>query len=227
MIVAYAATRNLYQKMRPSILSLLDHNQIEHLYILAEDDELPYEIGCPCSVLNVSGQTVFTGPNTQTYFTYMSMMRLTLSYLTRAERIIYLDCDTIVCDSLQPLWDMDMDGKWWAAVEEYLGQWKPWGEAYYNAGVCVFNLKQMREDKIVPHFINDLNTMRFRFIEQDVLNLYCVPDHIVPLDVRYNECFATGYTDNPAIIHYAGYGDWYENKKLFRHEYLEKYTPPC
>ena len=92
MKVCYAATRNIYHKIIPSVRSLLDHNVAE-IVVLAEDDELPL----PCEVINVSGQTVFNETNTRTNFTYMSLMRLLLADLIPDERVLYLDVDTIVC----------------------------------------------------------------------------------------------------------------------------------
>ena len=223
MKVCYAATRNIYHKLIPAMRSLLDHNDAEIL-VLAEDDTLPIDI--PCKVINVSGQTTFNDTNTKTNFTWMSLMRLMLPDLTDYDRILYLDVDTIVCEDLSLLWNLPMGDRWWAAVEETIGWWKPFGLPYFNAGVSLFNLEQMRKDNIVPKLVEELNTTKYPFPDQDVLNKYAVPNKIIPLVNRYNEAFCTGYTDNPAIIHFAGYGDWYENKGLFRHEFVEKYTPP-
>lgn len=229
MIVSYAATRNLYEKMLPSIKSLLDHNDVERIYILCEDDDFPYEIPCDVISINVSGQRIFNDINTHTCFTYMSLMRLLLADLTSEERIIYLDCDTIILDDLTPIWTMDMDGKWWGAVEETQGIYHPFGKHYYNAGVSVFNLKQMREDGAVKIMVDDLNRLNYRFPDQDILNKLCVPYKLAPIETRYNESFCCGQTKNPAIIHYAGYGDWWENPRTPRFEYLRRYkdNPPC
>lgn len=219
MIVAYAATRSIYHKLIPSIKSLKEHNNAT-VYILAEDDEIPIECD---RVINVANQTVFNQKNTQTHFTYMSLMRLLLPDLITEDRVIYLDVDTIICDTLEPLWNIDMEGKYWAAVNETYGRWKPLGPYYFNAGVSVFNLKEMRKDNITQRCIELLNMVQYPFPDQDVMNIICVPDKVIPLHPRFNENFATGYTHHPAIVHYAGYPDWYENRSVFRHEYLEKY----
>ena len=134
-----------------------------------------------------------------------------------------MDADTIICDSLEPIWDVDLDGKWLAACDEKLGRYHPFGEKYWNAGVMVLNLKQMREDNTTQTMVDYLNSFRQPYCEQDAFN-FNTQGKVVELDTRYNECFATGYTDNPAVVHYAGRGDWYENKSIFRHEYLERYT---
>ena len=228
MKIAYTATRNFYSLMQPTIRSLLEHNQPDMIYFLIEDDELPFDVPAPHTVLNVSGQTIFTGGNTNSYFTYMTLMRLALGILTDADRIIYIDVDTIICDSLEPLAKMDMTGKWWGAVEEVYGSWHPFGPHYFNAGVSVFNLKQMREDGAIETMIKDVNSKVYRFPDQDILNKYCVPERVISIHPRYNESFCCGMTNNPAIVHFAGYPDWFENRKLFRQELVEKYKniPP-
>lgn len=223
MIVVYSGTRNLYPYMGAAIRSLRKHNKNAKVYILAEDDDLP--IKEPCTVINVAGQTYFpkTSPNINNEFTYMAMMRVCTPELIAEDKVIQLDVDTIVCDSLEPLWQFDLDGKWVAWCEEHQGRWKPYGDKYYNFGVAVLNLKQMRKDNATQTLVNALNSRHYPFIDQDVMNQYAVPDKMAEIPVRYNECFCCGYTDNPAVVHYAGIRDWYENKNTFRWEYLEQY----
>ena len=212
MNVIYSGTRNLYPAMRGAILSLLEHNPDAKVWVLAEDDELPWGKDLGIRVINVSQQTVFpqTGPNMRSQFTYMAMMRaVTADLLPEEDRVIQLDVDTIVCDDLTPMWEAELDGKWLAWCEERWGSWKPYGPKYYNFGVAVMNLDQMRKDKAPELLSTLLNINAYQFVDQDVMNLCAVPARSVDLPVRYNESFCCGYTDSPAIIHYAGYPEWY------------------
>lgn len=227
MIIVYALTENLYPYFRPTLTSLFEHNDPEKIYILAESETLPYDLPDVCEVINVSGQEHFPkdGANASTIYTYMAMMRVCYTeLLPDADKVIQLDIDTIICDSLQPLWDIDLTGKWFAACPEYLTTYNPWQkEKYYNIGVCVFNLKQMREDNAMPRMIKMLNEQQLSCVEQDTLNYFAVPDKVVDIPVRYNESFCCGYTDDPAVVHYAGCRDWYRNAAIKRFNYLEKY----
>ena len=224
MRVVYEATRNYYPYLLPSIRSLLDHNNPEVVYVLAEDDKIT---GLPdvCQIINVSKQTWIRGssPNYHNYYSWMVLMRVCLPALLPCDKVLQLDVDTIICDNLQPLWDTELDGKWFAAVQEYESMYRPYGDRYYNAGVMLLNLDQMRADNAMQIFVDELNTRRYRFPEQDLLNLYGVPDKVVDIPVRYNESFCCGYTDDPAVIHFAGYRDWYGNLALFRSEYMFRY----
>lgn len=226
MNILYSASPAMYEYVGASIRSLLEHNKPTKIYIFAQDDEMPFDIPCKHEVINVSNQTYFPensrNRSRQNWFTYMSMMRITAPELLKANKVIYLDADTIICDSLKPLWDIDLTDKWLAWCPEVLGTYKPWGKQYYNGGVAVYNLQQMRKDNLTQLVVNKLNTQYYTYIEQDVMNEMAVPDMCVDIPVRFNECFCCGYTDDPAIVHYAGQGDL-TNRGIFRWEYLGKY----
>lgn len=227
MNIIYAATRNLYEPLSVTIKSLLDHNSPDMIYILAEDDELPFEIDAPHKVINVSGQLIFpeTSANYNSQFTYMALMRIMYVYLLpEVDKVLQLDVDTIVCDNLRPLYDMDITDRWAACVPEYFSNYKPFHMQYYNIGVCLYNLAQMRKENVVPLMVQDLNINRYMCLEQDILNKYGAPlNKLVPVPSRYNECFCCGYSDNPAVIHYAGFPDWWTNKDIPKREYLDRY----
>lgn len=227
MIVVYAATRNLYEPLRVALRSLLTYNRPEMIYILAEDDALPFEIGAPHKVINVSGQKYFRpgGPNWDSQFTYMAMMRLLYTdLLPGVDKVLQLDVDTIVLEDLTPLWNVDLTGKWCACVPEYMANYKPWHTQYYNIGVCLFNLAKLREDHVVPLMVEELNLCRYMCVEQDMLNKYGVPlQRFLALPVRYNDSFCCGRVDNPAVVHFAGFPDWWTRKEMPRKEYLDRF----
>ena len=225
MNVYYGLTRNLYPYLKWSITSLLEHNEDVRLFIFAEDEELPFGIPCEHKVFNVSNQTYYGAScrNLHSRFTYMPMLRVCLPELLDIDKVISLDVDTIICDSLKPLWDIDLTDKWIAWCAEHRGNYNPFNQKYYNSGVAVLNLDQMRKDDVTKKAVELLNYQYFPYTDQDVMNLYAVPQKTVDIDVRFNESFCCGKTDNPAIVHYAGIGDWYRNETMYRHEYLDKY----
>lgn len=225
MNIIYSASRNLYPYLRWSIRSLLDHNRVGMIYVLAEDDGLPFKIPCRHRIINMTGQRYFGAdcPNIRTQFTPMAMLRVCTPELIKAEKVIQLDVDTIICDSLEPLWNTDLTGKWIGWCPELRGIYRPYGPMYYNFGVAVLNLRQMRKDMATVQMVNMLNSEYLRFVDQDAMNILALPDKSVDIDIRFNESFCCGYTENPAIVHFAGYPDWYENRSMFRWEYLARY----
>lgn len=67
------------------------------------------------------------------------------------EKVLYLDCDTVITDSLKELWEMDMQDYTIAAVEDVCScyYWKETGERnqfrYFCSGVIFIDLKKWRK----------------------------------------------------------------------------------
>lgn len=115
------------------------------------------------------------------------------------ERVLYLDCDTVVVQPLRRLWDTNLQGKIMGAVMEPtiyqevkdfidLGMEQP----YFNSGVLLVDLKQWRDGGIqnrLLRFWQDKGGKLFAS-DQDLLN-GALKGEIMPLDPRYN--FFTNY----------------------------------
>lgn len=223
MNVAYCLTNDYFQKAIPSMRSLLHHNPDAKIFVICEADEFPFPVH---RVINVSKTDYLdkNGPNYHCLFTHINLYRPIYASLIDEERVIHMDADTVICDSLLPIWETDMTGKWYAAVPEYRGHFRPYGPTYYNMGVAVINLDQMRKDNTEADMLHLINKMRLTYPDQDAYNLHT--DKAVTIDVRYNETQITGQTDDPAVVHYAGYAGWYSNPNIPRYEYLARWIPP-
>ena len=153
----------------------------------------------------------------------MSLLRVCYTKLfPDLEKVLQLDVDTVVVDNIDTLWDVDMTGKWFAACQEPLSTYKPYGPVYYNIGVAMFNLEQIRKDEADERMIDFLNTVKVPYIDQDAWNRYGI-GKAVDLEPRFNESFVTGYTEDPAIVHFAGIKNWQNNLRASRREYLKKF----
>ena len=157
-------------------------------------------------------------------FTYIGLLKVCYQSLLPCNKVIHLDADTIINDSLKDMWDIDLEGKWYAMCQEHRGRYRPFGNRYYNAGIMLINLKQLRKDDIQDQMVNYLNTVRQPWCEQDAFNKFGLEQNkIVDMDVRFNENMMTGFTDRPAIIHYCAVRDWWTNRNITRVEYLNRY----
>lgn len=227
MNITYALTRNVYDWILPSLRSLAETNPKARVFILAEDDELPFDLPMPVEVVNVSGQDFFpdiAAHRTEDFGGYINHLKICYSSILPVNKVIHLDIDTIICDSLEGLWKTDVTGKWFAAVPESQKWYKPFGDKYYNMGVALFNLAQLRKDKVQDEMIEYLMTANQPYADQNAWNKFGTEQKKAEvLDLRYNESRVTGKTDNPAIVHYCSYPDWWTNKKIPRREYLERY----
>ena len=207
---AYTGTRNLYEHMIPAMKSLMINSPVDKIYLMIEDDEFPYPVPDCVEVINLNDHMLFhDGPNMNTQFTPYCMMRAATAKLLpkNLDRVLQLDVDTLVEDSLEELWNTDLEGKYFGAVPEYLGTFKPYGPVYYNCGVMLLNLEEIRRTDIEDRMIELLQTEKMPYIDQDAWNKLGV-DKAQPVPVRFNETFCNGKTERPAIVHFAGYKNW-------------------
>lgn len=201
----YCGTRNVYEEMLTSAKSLLLHSNVEKIYFLIEDDEFPVQLPPCIECINVSNQTFFKpdGPNFNSRWTYMTLMRVALTKILpkTLDKVLSIDIDTIVVNDVSRLWEKNFDDYYFMAVKE-IKLSKP-ERPYINFGVHMQNLKKMREDGIDDILIEALNTKEYRFKEQDCVNELC-QDKIKLMSGRYNASeWITGVHPGFCIRHFA------------------------
>lgn len=210
--VAYCMTRNLYEKVVPSLNSLLENTKVNKVFLLIEDDDIGFKLPGKVKTINVSNQQFFPpdGKNYNCRWTYMSMMRIPLCKIfPKYKRILTLDIDTIVDADISDLWDINLDGYYYAAVPEPAKSRK---YIYTNGGVVLWNLESMRDGKC-DHIIDHLNRFYWNFPDQECTAQLC-RDHIYSLPSDYNVCEYTEHTDNPKIYHFACEINWFVKEPL-------------
>mgnify|MGYP002522379107 CR=1 FL=1 len=201
-IVVYMGDERIYRQMMTAAKSLLLHNEVDRVYFLTDSD-FPYELPDVIECVNVHSQQIFSrsGPNIHRHYGYMTLMRAALTKVFQQEdRVLLLDPDTIVVDDISPLWDMCLDGYYFAAVQETRNnthEEKP----YWNAGVMLQNLDKLRRDGMDDKIIEMINTAHYHHLEQDILNLLC-RGRIITLPSEYNASFVSDPTDHPRIHHF-------------------------
>ena len=98
-----------------------------------------------------------------------------------------------------------------------------WVEGW-NLTKHFYDAADMRKDNISDTMAQFLNEVPQPFADQDAWNKFGIEqDKIVIAPVRFNECISCGFTADPAIVHYCAYSDWYENNRIPRRAYLDKY----
>lgn len=129
-------------------------------------------------------------------------------------KAIYLDSDLIVRADIAPLWNIDIDHYFLAAVQDpgarkyrrYSALTIPKSSGYFNSGVMVINIKKWREHDIsnkVIQFIKE-NPKKILLLDQDGLNKV-LQDKWMPLNPKWN--YQTAHIGKliiePSIIHYT------------------------
>ena len=109
------------------------------------------------------------------------------------DKILYLDCDTMVNQSLKSLFELDLKNNYVAAVKDvwgvdkYVKRLKMKSDSYFNSGVVLFNCKQCRKDNLYQK-IKDYaiaNKKIIKFCDQDSLNKV-IDENKINLPPKYN-----------------------------------------
>lgn len=218
-IAAYTGTRNLYEMMIPAVKSIICNSDVDEVWLFIEDDKFPDKYGMPSEIVktrNVSDQRYFAkdGPNMNSGFTYMAMMRATYAKeFPELDRILSLDVDTIVDRDISALWDLPLLNDYYFAASKEPSATEKHGYLYTNIGVALYNLDKLRDGKC-DEVIDELNRENYRYLEQDVFNKLC-QGGIFEMDPTYNSTPFTKQVSNPCIVHYAGQKKW-DGTKLYR-----------
>ena len=211
MNVLYQSDNNYAPYMGVSICSLFKNNKDEKyitVYVIDDDidkinkDKLQ-ELADKYSrnIVFLRGDSLLNDKELVKTFEYTKFRKNTHSYFkmfidrllpSLDERIIYIDCDTVVEGSISALDEMDMMNRPIGMVQDSLvtGAKTSVGlddtQRYYNSGVILIDLKRWKElncsERIFKH-IRDIRT--YGTVDQDVLNVE-LHDEILPLPIRYN-----------------------------------------
>lgn len=146
------------------------------------------------------------------------------------KRVLYLDPDILVINSLTPLWEMDMGEKLFAAAA-HTGKTELANNVnrlrlgidhdYYNSGVLLMDLKQIRKAICPEQIFTYVKEHDKELIlpDQDVLNamfgdnILSIPDELWNYDARnYNNyllrsggiCDLLWVMEHTAILHFCG-----------------------
>jgi lipopolysaccharide biosynthesis glycosyltransferase len=228
MFVAYSGDSNYFPHIGVSLTSFLQFNKPERVFLLTDSfsktklgklSDYLRGLGVDLDVLeiNISSYKLKTSRRIP-LATYYRMLLPEL--LGDINKIIYLDGDTIILDSLEAIWNLNIGSNAIAAVEEgsankalkirLFGKEKP----YFNAGVMVMDLSYFRKNCLTDLMLNFArdHKEKITYHDQCVLN-YFLQDKWYKLSEKYNlmSCHlleSENYKkeiQTPVIIHYNSF----------------------
>ncbi|MEL6671273.1 MAG: glycosyltransferase family 8 protein [Bacteroidota bacterium] len=204
MHICFSSDSHYVQHLGVTLISLLEHNRAAgkiHVYIIdggitpaqkaqLEDLVRPYDT--EMTFLSIDS-ALFQGFMVDKHITLASYYRIVLPDILppQVEKILYLDCDLLVLDSLRDLWHTDLGETYLAAVPELDNfRHREMGSGnipYFNAGVLLMNLAKWREASLTAKtlaFIRE-NPDQIAYHDQDALNKM-VLEGWTKLDVKWN-----------------------------------------
>ena len=226
--IVLAGDRNYTRQLETTIKSILYHNRDVKIYILNQDimpdwfrkpRKIARMLGSDIIDVKLPEQAVFQGWETREYISPMTYARYFIPDYISEDKVLYLDSDLIVNQSLEPLFEIDFD--------EYLlaAAWDTDGVTF-NAGVMLINNKKWRQEKLKERLIEqsivtlkEVDEGKFENFngDQTILNQVC-SNRWLELDRGYNlqvghdvTAFYNRWENyfnelvSPSIIHFVSY----------------------
>jgi lipopolysaccharide biosynthesis glycosyltransferase len=133
--------------------------------------------------------------NKKKYISRIALSKLLIPVLlTHCNKILYLDTDMLVVDSIKDLWSIKSDKPVAVVPDLKLSMSKrnarinfTENDKYFNSGLILFNIEKLKRSYNIMHIqaIYEDKNIRCRFIDQDQLNIY-FKNNAHFIDISYN-----------------------------------------
>ena len=157
--------------------------------------------------------------------------------LDNIDKVIYLDCDTVVNTDLTELYNTVLNDHFVAGVKDINHRMLKKNPYYINTGMLLLNLKKMREQNIEQKFFEYTknNLPKIKIGEQQIINDVLI-GKIKLINPKWNVQTSNFtnrsiYTNDPWIIRYTGkqkpwiFGNWnYYTEYYYRYLRLTPWT---
>lgn len=156
------------------------------------------------------------------HFTIACYLRLlAANVLMNEDKVIYIDCDTIVLTDLRDLYDIDLVNSFFAGVVDEAGGStskvpRAIDDKYINSGVLLMNMRRLREDAFWERskYIYKEFEHQITWPDQCIINKYAEGRKVI-LDQRWNRQIFTDKTrerefkeladpQKSSILHFVG-----------------------
>lgn len=201
--ICYATDENYARNVGVSIISLFEKNKdLEQIDVYIIEDNLKNEtkkiiknIGKEFdrNIEFIECEELCGNLHINVDFPKAAFSRLFLQKVKGIDRILYLDSDTIINDSIKELYNTNIENYYFAAVQDNAAYYllKKIGmnkkNRYINSGVLLINLKKWREENLEDKFIKfiEKHNGKVNHHDQGILNGTC-KDNILILEPKYN-----------------------------------------
>ena len=204
--VIYSSDNNYCIYMSTSIISLLENNkEFKYINIYVIENKISDENKEKLEKIVRRYQRNIIFINFEKYKSYLNLnmqWNISISAYARLfvasmlpnnlDKILYFDCDTLIVNSLEELWNEDINNFYVAGVcDTVSGNTKQAiglknTDLYINSGMLLINLKKWREDNLEKNLLNFIDDYNGNVIHHDqgVINGVIKNKKILPL--RYN-----------------------------------------
>lgn len=196
--IAYAPDDNYVNQTVVSMKSALEHNeQVEFIIMYSKlSAESMQKLGAVGGSLRLikMDESQFADLTLSKWVTVQAWFRIKLPDLCKdLDKVLYLDCDTLIRGNLDELFSLDLTDKYLAGVKDVWGVSKyvkrlgMKSGVYVNSGMLLFNCNYCRKehffDKVVEFAKN--NAKIIEFCDQDSINKV-VDEYKLVISPKYN-----------------------------------------
>ena len=226
--IVLAGDRNYTTQLETTIKSILYHNRDVKIYILNQDimpdwfrkpRKIARMLGSEIIDVKLPEQTVFQNWKKQAHISSIAYARYFIPDYIQEDTVLYLDCDILINDKLDGLFEQDVREHYLAAIRDANGQG-------FNTGVLLINNKKWSQEKLKERLIEqsilttkEVEEGRFEHFngDQTIFN-QVLQDDWIGLDRTHN--LQVGYdvvalynnwqehltfNDKPVVIHFTTY----------------------
>ena len=226
--IVLAGDRNYTTQLETTIKSILYHNRDVKIYILNQDimpdwfrkpRKIARMLGSEIIDVKLPEQTVFQNWTKQAHISSIAYARYFIPDYIQEDTVLYLDCDLLINDKLDNLFEQDIEERYIAAIRDANGQG-------FNTGVLLINNEKWRQEKLkerlieqsilttkeveegrFEHFNGD-QTIFNQVLQDDWLELgraynLQVGHDVVALYNNWQEHLT--FSDQPVVIHFTTY----------------------
>lgn len=205
--VSYATDENYVQHVAVSLVSLFENNQKDlfDVYILVNNvteshlknlkligtayKQNIFFISISHLIENLSKLNFSVNKLTITTYARLFLSKLLPEYV---DRILYLDCDTVIVGDITGIWKHDITDLYVAGVIDTMFPYYkesiflPQDKYYINAGVLFINIKKWRNEDVDLRFLEFINSFKgsVPHLDQGVINGVFHDKEI--LELKYN-----------------------------------------
>ena len=153
--IVLAGDRNYTTQLETTIKSILYHNRDVKIYILNQDimpdwfrkpRKIARMLGSEIIDVKLPEQAVFQNWKKQAHISSIAYARYFIPDYIQENTVLYLDCDLLINDKLDNLFEQDIEERYIAAIRDANGQG-------FNTGVLLINNKKWRQEKLKERLI--------------------------------------------------------------------------
>lgn len=226
--IVLAGDCNYTSQLETTIKSILYHNRDLNIYILNQDimpdwfrkpRKIARMLGSEIIDVKLPEQTVFQNWKKQDHISSIAYARYFIPDYIQEDKVLYLDCDLIINDTLDSLFEQDVQDYYIAAIRDANGQG-------FNTGVLLINNEKWHQVKLKERLIEqsilttkEVEEGRFEHFngDQTIFNQVLQDDWLelsqaynlqvghdgVALYNNWQEHLA--FNDKPVVIHFTTY----------------------